>query len=398
MSMKRLTIVLVQLTVIVCLLMVAYTFLLYSGNSENTPVGLAAVSLLSGGGAARLHMGNGIIDGGFVMGASSHPIQRPRILRNHNHPEDGEGLMEMVDVTNSGGGGGVGGNGNDNNDVGGGGGVGGNIVLERYNEHDVKTRQLRDKIERLTANSYIGLQVDEAEMQRHMQRPYINVSTTQVHIFYCAAVPWYDLSEAAVQRFDPASPATSAERTSSLSTAAETTGNRIITVLPLQTEYYPLLGLYTATAKVLDVHFRNVLQAGVGVLVVGWSPPTAVAADETATVAVSSTEQLLRIMQHAKKTTAGRLRVAVELLPYEGRTVRTIRSDLEQLNADGVWTHPAMYRVHVHSKDDAELPMVYVRGACDSGGAEDWEDLLAENGVLSIRRTRLDAVIVGEVA
>lgn len=391
--MKRLTIILVQLIIMACLLMVAYTFLLYSGNSEHT---VAAVSLLSGGARSGLHMGSGIIDGGFVMGVAPPGRERSRMLSNHRqHQRDGEGLVEMVDVVMS--------SSKNSNDGGGGGGGGdtGNIVLERYNEHDVKTRQLRDKIERLTAHSFIGLQADEAEMHAldtsrgALPRPYTNVSTPHVHVFYSAAVPWYDTSADGAQRFgQPEPPAASSSSSSSSPPAAEAGANRIITVLPLQSEYYPLLGLYTATPKILDVHFRNILQAGVGVLVVGWSPPAAAAWPTT----TASTEQLLHVMQQAKKATAGRLLVAVEMRAYEGRSVRTLRADLEQLRADGVWTHPAMYRVRVHRQADAELPMVYVREACECGDHEEWAELLAANGAATVRGTGLDAFFVGEVA
>lgn len=54
-----------------------------------------------------------------------------------------------------------------------------------------------------------------------------------------------------------------------------------------------------------------------------------------------------------------------------------------------------MYRVHVQNKGGRLLPLVYVRDACQAGGADEWAALLTTQG--SLRGVALDAVYVGEV-
>lgn len=373
MSMKRITIILVQLTVLICLLMVACTFMLYSGTTDQTPVAVAvaAASLLSATGG--MHVGG---DGGFGPGIS-HPIQRPRIL-NHQHSSrygpDGTGMLEMAED----GGNGRGADDADTPDMSSSGKN--NIVLERYNEFQLKTRQLRDKIQRLTEhNSAIGHHADEAELHAALQpagQAYANVSTQHVHIFYRAPVPWYDdlAAEQHQQRY-----------IRDQNDAAAESANRI-TVQPLRSVFYPLLGVYSISTKVLDVHFRNVLAAGVGVLVVGWQP-----------TANGSLAMVKHIMNYAWKTGGGRLAVSVEMLPYAGRTVAAVRADVRRLHGEFVWSHPAMYRVHVQGKGGSRLPLVYVRGACDSGGADEWAEMLGPGAKETVRGTTLDGVFVGEV-
>lgn len=384
MSMKRFTIILVQLTIVVCLLMVACTFLLFAGSTDHqTPVAVAAASMLSATGG--MHVSG---DGGFGPGVS-HPIQRPRIL-NHQHQHssrygsDGTGLLEMADVVH--------GDGYNNaaaSDAPGSSNNNNHIVIEQYNEHDLKTRQLRDKILRLTAHSSaIGHHGDEAELHAVLRQPsYANVSTQHVHIFYRAPVPWYDDPEASAASVGDGGGGEHRHQRyiRDQNDAAAESANRI-TVQPLRSVFYPLLGVYSIGTKVLDVHFRNVLAAGVGVLVVGWQPR-----------ADGSLSMVKHIMNYAWKTCAGRLAVTVEMLPYAGRTVRSIRFDVGRLHEDFVWSHPAMYRVHVLGKGGSRLPLVYVRSACDSGGAEEWAEMLGPMAKETVRGTALDGVFVGEV-
>lgn len=152
---------------------------------------------------------------------------------------------------------------------------------------------------------------------------------------------------------------------------------------PLNSVFYPLLGVYSITTKVLDIHFRNIYEAGIQVIVVNWSPN-------------QSLDLIKHMMNYAKKTYDSRLSIAIELAPYVGRTAQSIRADLQRLRDEFVWAHPAMYRVQVVSRAGDWLPMVYVQGACGID-SDQWADVLGAKRAGSVRRSAVDAIFIGEV-
>lgn len=259
-----------------------------------------------------------------------------------------------------------------------------NILLEKYNEYDVKTRLLRDKIQRLTANSFIGLHADDAEQYHHHQSmvaaaaplPRQNESTRHVHIFYSAPVRWATSKNGTTIHL----------RTGDDIGATETNSLEVHT---LNSVFYPLLGLYTITTKILEQHCRNIEQLGIDVIVVGWRPSAGL-------------EIIRHILNYVKKYHSRRLSIAIEIDIISDATTTpqnsgssAVRDSFELLHREFIWSHPSLYRVFVQSKD-LWLPMVYIR---EVYAAEPepiaWTQLF--KGPASIRGTNLDAVIIGHV-
>lgn len=146
--------------------------------------------------------------------------------------------------------------------------------------------------------------------------------------------------------------------------------------------FYPLLGVYSISTKVLDIHFRNIYESGIRVIVVNWTPS-------------QSLDLIKHMMNYAKKKYDSRLSIALELAPYAGRTAQSVRTDLQRLHEEFVWAHPAMYRVHVASRGEW-LPMVYLQGVCDIE-ADQWADLFGAKRMGTLRHSPTDAVFIGEV-
>lgn len=263
-----------------------------------------------------------------------------------------------------------------------------NILLEKYNEHDVKTRLLRDKIQRLTANSFLGMHADEAEQQQqyshshnHQQTvvPQKNESTRHVHLFYSAPVRWTTNKNGTTIHL----------RTATDDTATET---NLLEVHTLNSVFYPMLGLYTITTRILEQHCRNIEQLGTDVIVVGWRPTTPI-------------DIIRHLLNYVKKYHERRLSIAIEIdlssgdgptttTARTGSVVDAVRDSFALFHREFIWSHPSLYRVFVQSKG-ASLPMVYVREAYAEPDAMEWAKLF--KGTASIRGTNLDAVIIGHI-
>lgn len=248
-----------------------------------------------------------------------------------------------------------------------------NIMLEKYNEFDVKSRLLRDKIERLTENSFIGTNDDEVEIHRRANDvdkqgsyPHRNMSTKNVHIFYSAPVNWYQKLNSTYLR-------------DITGTATETNQLEVHT---LNTVFYPMLGIYTISTNILEHHFRNIEQLGIDVVIVTWNPE-------------KSLDLLRHILNFVKKYYQGKMYVAIEIDAYDGRTAESVLSMIKLLYKEFVWSHPALYRVYVASKSKY-LPMVYVREAFAISEIH-WMNILGPQGGSTVRETAYDAVFIGHV-
>lgn len=254
-----------------------------------------------------------------------------------------------------------------------------NILLEKYNEYDVKTRLLREKIQRLTAHSFIGTNEDEAEELQHRRRlqqesgtittiaTELHTETTRhVHIFYSAPVNWYQVTNSTHLR-EPDGIGTESNQ---------------LEFHTLNTVFYPMLGLYTISTKILEHHCRNIQQIGIDVIIVGWQPE-------------KSLEMVRHLLNFAHKYHPGRLMVAIEVESFTGRTARTVRAAFEMFHREFLWSHPALYRVWAQSKR-VYLPMIYVRDAFEVTDV-DWATVLTKKGSDTIRNTSYDAVLIGHV-
>ena len=242
-------------------------------------------------------------------------------------------------------------------------------TVEKYNDFQVKSRLLREKIKRLEGG--YNKQVDENLEHIENSGAHHNVTTKNVHIFYSAPVNWYSRAS---------------NLTHMRGRMGEEINPNLFQVNSLNTVFYPLLGIYTINTKILEIHFRNIWQMGIQVIIVTWRPND------------RSTELLKHILNFAKKYYEDRIQVAIEIDAYEGRDVFTIKNDIKYWHTEFIWSHPALYRVYVQSKNDY-LPMIYIRDAFH-GESGAWQYLFATErySKYSLRRTVHDGVFIGHVA
>lgn len=257
----------------------------------------------------------------------AHPIEKPRINENH--------LLAISESPIT------------------------NILLEKYNDFEVKSRMLRDKIKMLQSNS-----VERPPSMNNLNPP-LNRSTQNIHIFYSVPVQWYKPYNTTVVRDSSAT----------------------IEINELNSVFYPMLGIYTMTNKILEHHFNNIKRLGINVIILTWKPAT--------NMTGQSIDMLKNILNFVKKYFDSELKVALEIESYAGRSVESVRHILTLLHREYVWSHPGLYRVMVASKNKF-LPMVYIRDAYQISD-EEWSKIFSVRGIGSVRNTIYDAVFIGHV-
>lgn len=236
-----------------------------------------------------------------------------------------------------------------------------NVLLEKYNDFEVKSRLLREKIKMLQSNS-----VERSpSMNINSESFTANRSTKNIHIFYSAPVQWYKPYNTSIVRDASAT----------------------IEINELNSVFYPMLGVYMTTNKILEHHFNNIRRLGINVIILTWKPSSNIPGE--------SFDQLKNILNFVKKHFNSELQVALEIDSYPGRTVESIRNILTELHEEYLWSHPGIYRVRVNSKN-AFLPMVYIRDAYQISD-EEWFKIFSVRGIGSVRNTIYDAVFIGHV-
>lgn len=235
-----------------------------------------------------------------------------------------------------------------------------NVLLEKYNDFEVKSRLLREKIKMLQSNS-----VERSPSMNSESFVALNRSTKNIHIFYSAPVQWYKPYNTSIVRDTSAT----------------------IEINELNSVFYPMLGLYTTTNKILEHHLNNIKRIGINVIILTWKPSSNIPGE--------SIDLLKNILNFVKKHFDSELQVALEIDSYPGRTVESVRNILTMLHREYLWSHPGLYRVHVNSKN-AFLPLVYVRDAYQISD-EEWFKIFSVRGIGSVRNTIYDAVFIGHV-
>lgn len=225
------------------------------------------------------------------------------------------------------------------------------IAPEKYNEGELKNRLMRDKIKSLTGNGINNKH--KVLLYQELYPKYAKLRTKNIHIFYSFPVRWFKngLND----------------------------GNA--TRLPLQKPaimFYPQLGLYQSDLDDIQNHIREIKNLGIDVIIVSWSPA----------VPQHQIHFLLNIIsKHG-------LQMAIQIENYTERNVFSLFNNIAYIYKQ-FWFHDGLYKLFVQSKKKP-MPMIYIQEA-DSIPDQEWMKLLTSNGVISLRRSLHDAVIIGDI-
>ncbi|KAK5650841.1 hypothetical protein RI129_001870 [Pyrocoelia pectoralis] len=150
-------------------------------------------------------------------------------------------------------------------------------------------------------------------------------------------------------------------------------------ILDIGSNFYPSLGCYSSRdPTVIQVHMKQLREAGIGVIVVSWSPPN---------YADSPSSMLPLLFRYAKLY---ELRIALHIEPYFNRNpinlLQHLRTFLIQYGK-----HAALYKL---KRDDRDLPVFYVYDSYLTP-ANSWREILSRDGVLSVRGGEMDVIFIG---
>lgn len=149
--------------------------------------------------------------------------------------------------------------------------------------------------------------------------------------------------------------------------------------------FYPLRGLYSSQdPNTLRQHFQEIVNAGVGLVVVSWwGQKTNSASSDTQ--GVSTDEKIPLLMSVAQDFPS--LRVAFHLEPYKGRSASSIFEDIRYI-VDNYSNYTSFY------KTPSGLPIYYVYDSYHLVTSE-WARLLRPEGEFSVRQTPYDGIFFG---
>lgn len=174
---------------------------------------------------------------------------------------------------------------------------------------------------------------------------------------------------------------------------ASTAGVSYLPPQDLHSSYYPLRGPYSSKdTNNLMTQMYEMKEYSIDAIIVSWwgRPDGSSGGDSQG---VNTDSAIASVLETAYTTN---IKVALHLEPYVGRSVESIRLDLEYLHKK-YGKHPALARSK-RAGDDKELPMMFVYDSYHISSRE-WSLLLStpseENNMLGIRGEACDAFFVG---
>ena len=169
----------------------------------------------------------------------------------------------------------------------------------------------------------------------------------------------------------------------------ETVGTRHDPPGRLHSPFYPQLGPYSSKdSTVIAAHFDMMQEAGINIAVVSWwGQQTNPESTDTQGV---STDRILGEVLKILDERGSDVKVAFHLEPYPGRTVVSIKQDLEYIYQT-YGHHKCIYRTT--SSDNGGF-LFYVYDSYHISNVE-WARLLKPDGDISIRNTAHDGIFFG---
>lgn len=146
--------------------------------------------------------------------------------------------------------------------------------------------------------------------------------------------------------------------------------------------FYPKRKLYNTTETIIREHFNDIQNCGIGVVTLVWHP--------------TFHEGLLRAI--FKTAAIHNLKIAIEILEYPERTIESIRNNIKYFidlfGKDQDSSTLSYFKVLSKQRD---LPIFYIRKAYQIADTE-WMRLLSRNGILTIRGTSYDAIVLAHIS
>jgi glycoprotein endo-alpha-1,2-mannosidase len=234
----------------------------------------------------------------------------------------------------------------------------GEIIPEKYDEKVIKNRIIREKVKIMSeAREHPAIDSNLNVFTMDDELLIYNKTLSNIMIFYYLPVKWNRSGNQSDQ---------------------------------LNTIFYPKRGLYNystveSASNLLKAHFDEIRLCGVGVVIIHWTPNN------------SDLNQLLPLIFRITKDMnfnnhQNQLKIAIQIGDYSERTVESIRNNIKFF-VDNFTINPCFFKVFVQKKQKA-LPFFYIQKA---ERIKDWNRILGKNGLLTIRGTSYDSVIIAHL-
>lgn len=234
----------------------------------------------------------------------------------------------------------------------------GEIIPEKYDEKVVKNRIIREKVKLMTEDFVVPKEMKNENFEMDEEMLICNKTVSNVQIFYYLPVKWF--------KFDNQS------------------------VTHLNTVFYPRRGLYNystidSAKQVLSEHFDEIRLCGIGTVILHWVPNN------------TELNDLLPFIFHLtsdmnKHRLQNEIKLSIQIGDYQDRTIESIRNNIKFF-VDNFTSNPVFFKVHSLRKHRT-LPLFYVQNA---EKIKDWGKLLGKNGLLTIRGTNYDSLILAHL-
>lgn len=148
--------------------------------------------------------------------------------------------------------------------------------------------------------------------------------------------------------------------------------------------FYPELGPYSSKdPKIIAKHFQQLVDAGIGTIVVSYYPVGA--ADDNG----KPWDEVYHLL--LDQAVAFGIKVTFHIEPYKNRNENTVRNDIVHI-IDTYGHHKAFYKYKI--KDNALVPLFYIYDSYLTK-PEKWARVLKPDGPNTIRGSKYDAVMIG---
>ncbi|KAG5672366.1 hypothetical protein PVAND_002498 [Polypedilum vanderplanki] len=238
--------------------------------------------------------------------------------------------------------------------------INGEIIPEKYNEHVIKNRIIREKVKLMSEN--LDSKKDDSKRDIFSMNEDLlifNKTVPNIHIFYYIPIKWY-------------------------------TPEKNQSVYQIDTIYYPRRGLYNfsnieVAKMILREHLQEIRMCGIGVIIINWEPNN------------DKLNDLLPIIFHLvssmnRDNPQSEIKITIQIGNYQDRTIESIRNNIKFF-VDNFTSNPSFLKIHSLRRHKT-LPLFYVR---DAEHIKDWSKLLSNNGIITIRNTNYDSLILAHL-
>jgi glycoprotein endo-alpha-1,2-mannosidase len=168
-------------------------------------------------------------------------------------------------------------------------------------------------------------------------------------------------------------------------------GQRFVPPEDLHSSFYPTKGPYSSSdSEIMKEHFREMIDSGIDVLVASWwGKASNPASTDTQGINTDITIKLLFEAADAfNKESERKVKIALHLEPFPGRTVESVKEDIEYIYQQ-YGSFLSFYRDELNGKG-----LFYIYDSYHIPEYQ-WKRLFKNEGDISLRNTMFDCTVIG---